>query len=170
MDCAHNNAGIIGSIAVPTHEYPDDAWDSVIDINLKGVWLCMKHEIKEMLNQGGGAIVNTSSIWGTVGAAGFSAYVASKHGISGLTRTAALEYAKSGIRVNAVNPGPVDTAILQSALAKLPEMEEGLLASVPAGRVAAPEEVGEAVAWLCSDAASYVFGHTLHVDGGWVAQ
>ena len=170
LDCAHNNAGIIGSIAVPTHEYPDDMWDSVIDINLKGVWLCMKYEIAEMLKQGNGAIVNTSSIWGTVGTAGFSAYVASKHGISGLTKTAALEYAQSGIRVNAVNPGPIDTGILQSALTKLPEMEEPLIASVPAGRIASPKEVGEAVVWLCSDAASFVLGHTLHVDGGFVAQ
>lgn len=170
LDCAFNNAGILGSVAVPTHEYPEDIWDRLIDINLKGVWLCMKYEIPEMLKQNAGAIVNMSSIWGLVGAGGFSAYVASKHGVAGLTKTAALECAQSGIRVNAVNPGPVDTPMVQGAFAQQPEMENAIITQEPAGRLAAPEEVAAAVVWLCSDAASFVVGHTLLVDGGFVAQ
>ncbi len=139
-------------------------------MNLKGVWLCMKHEIPEMLQQGGGTIVNTSSIWGVVGANGYSAYVASKHAVAGLTKTAALEYIGSGIRINAVNPGPIETAMTQSAFQVVPEMEEQILTTTPIGRMGETGEVAEAVVWLSSDASSYVVGHTLLVDGGYVAQ
>ena len=170
LDCAFNNAGIIGSIATLSHQYSEEDWDRVISVNLKGVWLCMKHEIPKMLQQGGGTIVNTSSIWGVVGASGFSAYVASKHAVAGLTKTAALEYIGSGVRINAVNPGPIETAITQSAFQAVPEMEEQVLTSTPIGRMGQPREVAEAVVWLCSDASSYVVGHTLLVDGGYVAQ
>ena len=170
LDCAFNNAGIIGSIATLSHQYSEEDSDRVISVNLKGVWLCMKHEIPKMLQQGGGTIVNTSSIWGVVGASGFSAYVASKHAVAGLTKTAALEYIGSGVRINAVNPGPIETAITQSAFQAVPEMEEQVLTSTPIGRMGQPREVAEAVVWLCSDASSYVVGHTLLVDGGYVAQ
>ena len=170
LDCAFNNAGIIGSIATPSHEYSEEDWDRVIGVNLKGVWLCMKHEIPQMLQQGGGTIVNTSSIWGVVGASGFSAYVATKHAVAGLTKTAALEYIGSGIRINAVNPGPIETAITQSVFQVVPEMQEQILTTTPIGRMGEPREIAEAVVWLCSDASSYVVGHTLLVDGGYVAQ
>jgi NAD(P)-dependent dehydrogenase (short-subunit alcohol dehydrogenase family) len=170
LDCAYNNAGVLGSIVVPTHEYTEEAWDRVININLKGVWLCMKYEIPQMLIQGGGAIVNTSSAWGLVGAGGFSAYVASKHGVAGLTKTAALEYAKSGIRINAVNPGVINTPMVESAMAHDAALGEQIIALEPVGRMGTPEEIAEAVLWLCSEAASFVTGHMMIVDGGYVAQ
>ena len=169
LDCAFNNAGIIGSAPARSHEYSEDDWDRIIGVNLKGVWLCMKNEIPQMLEQGGGAIVNTSSIWGVVGAEGFSPYVASKHAVAGLTKAAALDYARSGIRINAVNPGPIDTAMPRSVLSQ-EQLEEDVLRKTPIGRMGEPSEVAEAVVWLCSDAASYVVGHTLLVDGGFVAQ
>ncbi|GIX49235.1 MAG: short chain dehydrogenase [Candidatus Tectimicrobiota bacterium] len=170
LDCAHNNAGIEGPLA-PTAEYPEEAWDRVLAVNLKGVWLCMKYEIAQMLRQGGGAIVNTASLAGLVGARRLAAYVASKHGVVGLTRAAALEYAKAGIRVNAVCPGIIRTAMVQRMfLERNPQAEERLAASEPMGRLGTPEEVAEAVVWLCSDAASFVTGHALSVDGGLAAQ
>ncbi len=170
LDCAFNNAGIAGEIGTPTHEYPEEGWDRVISVNLKGVWLCMKHEIAQMLEQGGGAIVNTGSIWGLVGAELASAYVASKHAVVGLTRAAALEYAQQGIRINAVNPGTIRTPILDPFIAAIPDFESTMTARHPVGRIGMPEEVAEAVVWLCSDAASFVIGHTLSVDGGYTAQ
>jgi NAD(P)-dependent dehydrogenase (short-subunit alcohol dehydrogenase family) len=170
LDCAFNNAGIAGAIGLSSHEYPDDVWDRVVAINLKGVWLCMKHEIPQMLKQGGGAIVNTASIWGLVGAAGASAYVASKHGVVGLTRAAALEYAPHGIRINAVNPGTIRTPILDPFIAAIPDFESQMTARHPIGRIGMPEEVAEAVTWLCSDAASFVIGQNLPVDGGYTTQ
>ena len=175
LDCAYNNAGIMESPGVPTHEYPEESWDRVIAINLKGVWLCMKYEIPQMLKQGSGAIVNASSIWGLVGASGFSAYVASKHGVAGLTKTAALEYADSNIRVNSVNPGAIDTSMAAGALGAVsggdPEVMAQLISRIhPVGRLGTPEEIAESVVWLCSDAASFVTGHTLSVDGGYLAQ
>ena len=139
-------------------------------MNLTGVWLCMKAEIAQMLRQGGGVIVNTASVAGLVGFAGLPAYVASKHGVVGLTKTAALEYAKQGIRVNAVCPGVIRTPMLERLLEDHPEMAEPMLGGEPVGRLGTPEEVAEAVAWLCSDAASFVTGHAMAVDGGWIAQ
>jgi NAD(P)-dependent dehydrogenase (short-subunit alcohol dehydrogenase family) len=171
LDCAHNNAGIAGRIRAPLHECPEDVWDHVLNINLKGVWLCMKYEIMQMLQQGRGTIVNTASIMGLVGSwSGTAAYNASKHGVVGLTKTAALEYATSGIRVNAVCPGYIRTPLIEEALTTRPEMEAQIVSRHPGGRMGRPEEIAEAVVWLCSDAASFVTGHTMTVDGGYVAQ
>src|SRR5713101_5871674 len=165
LDCAHNNAGIEGAAAT-TVECTEESWDHIITINLKGVWLCMKYEIPQMLKQGAGAIVNTSSGAGLIGLPRSGAYVASKHGVVGLTKTAALEYAKAGIRVNAVCPGVIDTPMVQ----RIPELIEAFTAAEPIGRLGKPEEIAEAVVWLCSDAASFVTGHAMAVDGGYVAQ
>jgi NAD(P)-dependent dehydrogenase (short-subunit alcohol dehydrogenase family) len=170
LDCAFNNAGIAGAIGASTHQYPDESWERVIGINLKGVWLCMRYEIPQMLKQGGGAIVNAASIWGLVGAPGASAYVASKHGVVGLTRAAALEYAPQGIRINAVNPGTIRTPILDPFIAAMPDFESMMTARHPIGRIGLPEEVAQAVVWLCSDAASFVVGQNLPVDGGYTTQ
>jgi NAD(P)-dependent dehydrogenase (short-subunit alcohol dehydrogenase family) len=171
LDCAHNNAGIGSRPRVLLHELPEESWDRVLSINLKGVWLCMKYEIIQMRKQGGGAIVNTASIMGLVGSWSRSgAYNASKHGVVGLTKTAALEYATSGIRVNAVCPGYIRTPLIEEALTSNPEMEAEIVARHPIGRMGHPEEIAEAVVWLCSDAASFVTGHTMTVDGGYVAQ
>ena len=169
LDCAFNNAGIEGDFQ-PTPDYEETTWDRVIGINLKGVWLSMKAEIQQMLSQGGGAIVNTSSVAGLIGMPTASAYSAAKHGVVGLTKTAALEYAKAGIRVNAVCPGGTDTPMLQRAFGKAPGMEEEVASAEPVGRLSQPVEIGEAVVWLCSDAASFVTGHPMAVDGGFVAQ
>jgi NAD(P)-dependent dehydrogenase (short-subunit alcohol dehydrogenase family) len=173
LDCAHNNAGISGAgiggdLRMLTAEYPEERWHQVLAINLTGVWLCMKYEIPQMLTQGGGAIVNTASVAGLVGSVGLSAYVASKHGVVGLTKTAALEYAKQGTRVNCVCPGVTQTPMTDRAL-RDPALQAQITAR-PMGRVGTPEEVAEAVVWLCSDAASFVTGHTMTVDGGMVAQ
>jgi NAD(P)-dependent dehydrogenase (short-subunit alcohol dehydrogenase family) len=171
LDCAHNNAGIGSRPRVLLHELPEESWDRVLSINLKGVWLCMKYEIIQMRKQGGGAIVNTASIMGLVGSWSRSgAYNASKHGVVGLTKTAALEYATSGIRVNAVCPGYIRTPLIEEALTSNPEMEAEIVARHPIGRMGHPEEIAEAVVWLCSDAASFVTGHTMTVDGDYVAQ
>src|SRR5215475_15690089 len=163
LDCAHNNAGVGSRPRVLLHELAEESWDRVIDINLKGVWLCMKYEISQMLTQGGGTIVNTASIMGLVGLPGSCAYVASKHGVVGLTKTAALEYAKQGIRVNCVCPGYIETPMSAPGMAD-PERMALMLASAPVGRMGKPEEIAEAVVWLCSDAASFVTGHTMTVD------
>lgn len=170
LDCAFNNAGISGNVGASTHEYSDESWERVMGINLKGVWLCMKYEIPQMLKQRGGAIVNTASILGLVGSPGVSAYVASKHGVVGLTRAAALEYAPQGIRVNAVSPGTIRTPILRAFIAADPEFESATTSRHPIGRLGMPEEVAEGVVWLCSDAASFVIGHILTVDGGYTTQ
>jgi len=169
LDCAHNNAGIEGPGA-STVDYDEDSWDRVIAINLTGVWLCMKYQIPEMLKHGGGAIVNTSSAAGLLGFRGGSAYVASKHGVLGLTKTAALEYAKAGVRVNAVCPGAIDTPMMGRITDHKPHRAERMASSEPVGRMGSPEEIAEAVVWLCSDAASFVTGHAMSVDGGLVAQ
>jgi len=134
------------------------------------VWLCMKYELQHMSKQGSGAIVNTASGAGLVGIAGASAYVASKHGVLGLTKTAALEYAKQGIRVNAVCPGVIETPMVQRLTDRHPSAAEAMVAGHPIGRVGKPEEVAEAVIWLCSEAASFVTGLAMSVDGGYVAQ
>jgi NAD(P)-dependent dehydrogenase (short-subunit alcohol dehydrogenase family) len=169
LDCAHNNAGIEGSM-VPLAEYPEEDWDHIINVNLKGVFLGMKYEIAQMLKQGGGAIVNTASVAGLVGFAGLAGYVSSKFGVVGITKVAALEYATAGIRVNAVCPGVIRTPMVQRLITEQPEMEAGLLAGEPIGRLGEPEEIGEAVVWLCSGRASFVTGQAFAVDGGWVAQ
>jgi len=169
LDCAHNNAGIAGGVRARTAEYPEDRWHQVIAVNLTGVWLCMKYEIPQMLHQGGGTIVNTASAAGLVGSRGTSAYVASKHGVVGLTKTAALEYAQQGIRVNCVCPGAIQTPMTDRAWSD-PERRARVIASEPIGRIGNPEEVAEAVVWLCSDAASFVTGHAMSIDGGLVAQ
>lgn len=169
LDCAFNNAGIEGEI-VPTVETKEEVWDRTIAINLTGVWLCMKSEIAQMLKQGGGAIVNTASVAGLIGIPGFSGYVASKHGVNGLTKTAALEYAKQGIRVNAVCPGGIRTGMYERMVRTNPQFVEGIAAVEPVGRIGKPEEIAEAAVWLCSDAASFVTGLPMVVDGGWTAQ
>jgi len=169
VDCAFNNAGIEGENA-PTADCSEENWDRVLSINLRGIWLCMKHEIPQMLSQGSGAIVNMSSIAGLVGFGGLPAYVASKHGIVGLTKTAALEYATQGIRINAVCPGVIRTEMIDRITGGDPATEAQFMEMEPVKRMGTPEEVANAVLWLCSDAASFVTGHTMVVDGGAVAQ
>ena len=169
LDCAHNNAGIEGATA-RTADYREEDWDRVISINLTGVWFCMKYEIAQMLKQGGGAIVNTASDAGLLGVPQMPAYVASKHGVVGLTKTAALEYAKSGIRVNAVCPGVIKTPMVDRITGQRAGRAERMAAAEPVGRMGKPEEIAEAVVWLCSDAASFVTGLPMPVDGGIIAQ
>lgn len=171
LDCALNNAGVDGMLFTRIAEYKEEAWDQVISINLKGTWLCMKYEIVQMLKQGGGSIVNMASTAGLVGSAvGNSAYVASKHGIVGLSKTVALEYGTQGIRVNAVCPALTRTPMAEKLLGGDPQREAQMAAVSPMGRLANPEEVAAAVVWFCSDAASYVTGQALAVDGGHVAR
>lgn len=169
LDCAFNNAGIEGT-AAQTAKSTEENWDRTIAVNLKGVWLCMRYEIPQMLRQGGGAIVNASSAAGLVGFHGLPAYTASKHGVAGLTKVAALEYSRRGVRVNAVCPGVINTPMLDRLSGDRPDAAERLVAGEPIGRMGEPEEVAVAVLWLCSKAASFVTGHLLSVDGGWVAQ
>ena len=168
LDCAHNNAGIEGAYG-RTAECDEDDFDRTCAVNLKGVYLCLKAELARMLEGGGGAIVNTASVAGLEGAKNLPAYAASKHGVMGLTRTAALEYATRGIRVNAVCPGPIRTRMLEAIMEENPRMEPATLAAVPMRRLGTPEEIAEAVVWLCSDRASYVTGQGLVVDGGLTA-
>jgi NAD(P)-dependent dehydrogenase (short-subunit alcohol dehydrogenase family) len=169
LDYACNNAGIEGVLA-PTAECTEENWDRTIDINLKGAWLCMKYEIPEMLKVGGGAIGNMSSVAGLVGFPNLPAYCASKGGMNLLTKGAALEYATRGIRVNAICPGVIRTAMVERVCAGSAEVEAQFTAMEPVGRMGTPDEVAEAVVWLCSDAASFVTGVTLPVDGGFVAR
>lgn len=170
LDYAFNNAGVSGLSRGSTADYSEEDWDRVIGINLKGVWLCMKYEIPQMLKQGGGAIVNTASIAGLVGIRGTCAYIAAKHGVAGLTKAAALEYAESGIRVNAVCPGYINTPLIRPFFDEFDGMEADVIAKHPLGRLGEPNEIAEAVVWLSSPAASFVTGHTMTVDGGYVAQ
>src|SRR5215813_3489948 len=169
LDCAFNNAGI-GGKSVLTHECSEEEWNRVLAVNLTGVWLCMKAEITQMLKQGGGAIVNTSSIMGLTGAIRVPAYTAAKHGVAGLTKAAALEYGRYKIRINAVCPAPIYTPLLMAGFDKRPDIEQRYIRSEPMKRLGQPEEVGEAVAWLCSNRASYVTGLPMPVDGGYMAQ
>jgi NAD(P)-dependent dehydrogenase (short-subunit alcohol dehydrogenase family) len=170
LDCAYNNAGIAGKIA-RTADDTEENFDRIIAVNLRGVWLCMEYEIQQMTKQGhGGAIVNTASAAGLVGSHGMPAYTASKHGVIGLTKTAALEYARANIRVNAVCPGVIDTAMVAGMVATYPRLKEVLVGVEPVARMGKPAEIAEAVAWLLSDAASFVTGCAMPVDGGMTAQ
>ncbi len=168
LDCAFNNAGIGGDLA-RTADSTEECWDAVVGIDLKSVWLCMKYEIAQMLKQKSGAIVNTASIAGLGANPLGIAYSAAKHGVVGLTRTAAVEYAKIPIRINAVCPGVTETPMVEAGIAKRPQMRRVFQKIHPMGRLGRPEEIGEAVAWLCSDAASFVTGIPLPVDGGFTA-
>lgn len=169
LDYAFNNAGIEGT-SISTHECTEDNWEHTININLKGVWLCMKYEIEQMLKQGRGAIVNTASIAGLVGFPKLPAYVASKHGVIGLTKAAALEYARQNIRINAICPGVIKTPMLDRATGNKKEVEDQYANAEPMGRLGLPEEVANAAIWLCSDASSFITGDAMVVDGGWIAQ
>jgi NAD(P)-dependent dehydrogenase (short-subunit alcohol dehydrogenase family) len=168
LDCAFNNAGIHKQF-VSTVDFTEADWNEMINVNLKSVWLCMKHEIRQMLKQGRGAIVNTSSAAGLVGAPSNPAYPASKHGVVGVTKSTALEFARKGIRVNCVCPGPTRTGMNEELTATNPEMVKAMDQKVPMGRIGEPEEVAAAAIFLCSDEASYITGHALPVDGGIVA-
>ena len=168
LDCAFNNAGIEGVIS-PIVDYPEEMWNRMISINLTGVLLCMKYEIPQMLKQGGGAIVNMASVAGLIGTPTLSAYTAAKHGVVGLTKTAALECAKTGIRVNAVCPSVIRTPMFDRLGAENPEMGKLMLQMCPEGRMGEADEVAEAVVWLCSDSASFITGHAMTVDGGLTA-
>jgi len=165
LDAALNNAGTTGPTK-PVADYTLEEWNAVIALNLTGVFLCLKHEIPQMVSQGGGAIVNTSSGAGLVGFAGLPGYVASKHGVLGLTKAAALEYVTAGVRVNAVCPGSTRTPMLEGLMGGNPDIERAMEQSAPIGRLARPDEIAEAMVWLLSDAASFVVGHAFAVDGG----
>jgi len=170
LDCAHNNAGIIGK-SLHTAEDTEENFDRIIAVDLKGVWLCMKYEILQMLKQGArGAIVNTASAAGLVGSHGQPAYNAAKHGVIGLTKVAALEYARHDIRVNSVCPGVIDTAMVAEMVTGHPRLRDRLIAVEPIRRMGKPQEIGEAVVWLMSDYASFVTGASLPVDGATTAQ
>ena len=170
LDAAFNNAGINCENA-PSLERSDDEFDRIINVNIRGVWNCMKAELRHMTAQGSGAIVNCSSIGGMVGSKGRSAYSASKHAVTGLTRSAALDYAAQGIRVNAVCPGMINTPMAVEVTRNYdPEIVKAMVAKAPIGRFGEPEEIAAAVLWLCSPGASYVIGHTLLVDGGYTAR
>jgi len=171
LDAAFNNAGIEGEVGKPTHEQSVENYRAVIDTNVLGVLLAMKFEIATMLKNGGGAIVNNASVGGLIGFPGVSVYVASKHAVLGLTKTAALEYAKQGIRINAVSPGGIETPMLNRFTGGPGTDFFNQLAGMhPIGRLGRPEEIAEAVLWLCSDKASFVTGISLTADGGWTAQ
>jgi len=169
LDCAHNNAGIPGG-SVPVADCTLEDWDAVMNLNLRGTFLCLKYEIMQMLKQGNGAIVNTSSTMGVVGHGNAPAYAASKHAIVGLTKSAALAYVQNNIRVNAVCPGNTETPIFDHLRENMPDVFEGLLAAMPIGRLAHPDEIANAVIWLCSDEASYCTGHAMVVDGCYTIQ
>lgn len=170
LDCAFNNAGIapfqVGPVGQKTHELGESSWAGVIAVNLTGVFLCMKHQVPAMLRQGGGAIVNTASIAGLVGLPTSGAYAASKHGVIGLTKSAALEYAQDRIRVNAVCPGYIRTPMTDESVAR---RGEELMSKIPMRRLGTPEEIAEMVVWLCSERASYVTGSAYTVDGAYSA-
>jgi NAD(P)-dependent dehydrogenase (short-subunit alcohol dehydrogenase family) len=168
LDVAFNNAGVEG-VWAPIIKQPEEDWDRTIAINLKGVWLCMKYEIRQMLKQGGGGvIVNMASILGMIGFAGVAAYSASKHGVIGLTKTAALETARSGIRINAVCPAFVETPMAKRTL-DAPQVRKFVVGCHPIGRLGGPAEIAEAVLWMCSDRASFMTGQSLVLDGGFTA-
>jgi NAD(P)-dependent dehydrogenase (short-subunit alcohol dehydrogenase family) len=170
LDFAFNNAGIEPRKPAPTAEYEEEEWNRIIDINLRGVFLCMKYEIPLILHSGGGAIVNTSSGAGIIGIKGSPAYTAAKHGVIGLTRAAALDYAAQNIRINAVCPGYIETPMMERFTGGTPEGRAKVIAEEPVGRMGKPEEIAAAVVWLCSDAAAFVIGHAMVIDGGQTVQ
>jgi NAD(P)-dependent dehydrogenase (short-subunit alcohol dehydrogenase family) len=165
LDAAFNNAGVMAHIAL-TADSSREEWDRVIGVNLRGVWSCMKYELQQMERQGSGAIVNNASVGALTGNPGIGSYIASKHGVVGLTRTAALEYIKKGIRVNAINPGLIDTQVGRDVFKGDEKVYEEAAKTVPIGRAGRPQEIASTVLWLCSPGASYVVGHALTVDGG----
>lgn len=169
LDFAVNSAGVAGNYGARTSEIAEDDWDFIVNVNLKGVWLCMKHEIAQMEAQGGGVIVNLASAAGLIGTPKGAAYAASKHGVIGLTKSAALEYARRNIRVNAVCPAFVDTPMVAGVVEQAPQMAELTVKGNPMRRLGRPEEVSGAVVWLCSAQASFITGHALAVDGGLTA-
>lgn len=169
LDCAFNNAGVEGRLGRLV-DVRDEEWSRVLSVNLTGVFVCMRAQLRIMLERGRGSIVNNSSIAGMAGLAGGAPYCAAKHGVVGLTRTAALECAKAGVRVNAVCPGLIDTPMITRTTGGSADALARLVAAEPVGRMGAPAEVAEAVVWLCSDASSFVTGHALAVDGGLLAQ
>jgi NAD(P)-dependent dehydrogenase (short-subunit alcohol dehydrogenase family) len=170
LDVGFNNAGIEPRSPAPTADYDEQEWSRILDVNLRGVFLCMKHEIPLILKQGGGAIVNTSSGAGVIGIKGSPAYTAAKHGVIGLTRAAALDYAAQNIRVNAVCPGYIDTPMMNRFTGGTAEGRAKVVSEEPIGRMGRPEEVASAVLWLCSDAAAFTVGHALVMDGGQTVQ
>jgi NAD(P)-dependent dehydrogenase (short-subunit alcohol dehydrogenase family) len=169
LDCAANCAGVGGGHAL-THQYPEAEWDRIVATDLRGTWLAMRSEIEVMLAQGSGAVVNVASTLGLRGSPMASAYSAGKHGVIGLTRTAAIEYAAAGIRVNAVCPGAIDTPMMDETFARFPGFRESLLGFVPMGRMGDPAEVAAAIAWLGSDGASFITGECLAIEGGLLAR
>lgn len=169
VDFAFNNAGVEG-ISSPTHECSASNWDQTMAVDLRGTWICMKSEIATMLRHTGGVVVNCSSIAGLVGFEGMPAYVAAKHGVAGLTKTAALEYAQKNIRVNAVCPGVIHTAMVDRVAGNDPAALASFAAMAPMGRMGKPEEIASVVLWLCSDQAGYVTGAVIPVDGGYMAR
>lgn len=170
LDCAFNNAGLEKELTNPATRYEETTFQSVIDANLKSVWICMKYELNQMLSQGSGTIVNSSSIAGLIGIPDQPIYVASKHAVAGLTKANAIAYANQGIRINAVCPGLIATPLLDRILASNPEWKDEADSFQPIGRPGQPEEIAEAVIWLCSDKASFVVGHMMTVDGGFTAR
>jgi NAD(P)-dependent dehydrogenase (short-subunit alcohol dehydrogenase family) len=170
LDFAFNNAGIEPRKPAPTADYDEDEWNQIIDINLRGVFLCMKHEIPLILKQGGGAIVNTSSGAGVIGIKGSPAYTAAKHGVIGLTRAAALDYAAQNLRINAICPGYIDTPMMERYTGDTAEGRAKVIAEEPAGRMGKPEEIAASVLWLCSEGAAFMVGHAMVVDGGQTVQ
>ena len=169
LDIAFNNAGI-EQVPLPFLEQDEQTFDQVVDINAKGVWLCMKYEIPAMLKTGGGSIVNTASVFGVIGVPGNEIYIASKHAVIGLTKSAAVEFGKQGIRVNAILPGVVDTDMYQRFAGEKPEFRAQMTAMHPIGRMGKPDDIADAAIWLSSSKSSFVTGHSLMVDGGYTAQ
>ena len=169
LDYAFNNAGIEEN-PTPFLDQSSTVFDNIMNINVKGVWLSMKYEIPQMLKNGGGAIVNTSSVAGVTALAQMPVYVASKHAVLGITKSAAIEFAKSGIRINAIAPGAIETEMYEQFVGGNKQLKETMIAMHPIGRVGKPEEIANAVVWLLSDKASFVTGHTLLVDGGLVSR
>ena len=171
LDCAFNNAGIDGDAMIPTADHTEENWDNVMNVNLKSVWLCMKYQIPAMLKHGRGSILNNSSIYGLAASTvGHVPYAVSKHGVIGLTKTAAFEYAKQGIRVNAFCPGYTHSELVDAAIEAVPPLFEKILVDVPMVRIAETEEITNAVLWLSSDEASFVTGQAFAPDGGWLAK